>query len=76
LADIDGIEPSGPIGPVDNRDLPIMVGRDVGAGGIGSMANASPTFLSVRQMPAMQNHGSPTFANNYLSFRFFFLSAG
>jgi hypothetical protein len=40
------------------------------------MVNASPASLSVRQIPAMQNHGSPVLVNSHLSFRFFFLSAG
>ena len=47
-----------------------------GPGGIVSMVKASPTSLSDRQMPAMQNHDLPAFVNNHLSFRFFFLSAG
>jgi hypothetical protein len=47
-----------------------------GPGGIVNIVKASPTSLSDRQMPAMQNHGSPAFVNNHLSFRFFLLPAG
>ena len=47
-----------------------------GPGGIVKIVKASPTSFTDRQMRAMQNHGSPAFVNNHLSFRFFFLSAG
>jgi hypothetical protein len=47
-----------------------------GLEGIVSIVNASPTSLTDRQIPAMQNHGSPVFVKSHLSLRLFFLSAG
>jgi hypothetical protein len=47
-----------------------------GPGGIVNIVKASPTRLSDREMPAMQNHSPPAFADSHLSFRLFFLSAG
>ena len=45
-------------------------------GGMVSMVKASPTPGMIRQMPAMQNHGSPRLVNSHLSLRFFFGSFG
>ena len=62
---------------LEDDDLPIMVWRDVGPGrhrqhreGLAASVGA------LRQMPAMQNIGSPRLVNSHLSLRFFFLSAG
>lgn len=41
-----------------------------------SIVNASPTLGSVRQMPAMQNQGSPFLVNSHLSFNFLVGSSG
>jgi hypothetical protein len=41
-----------------------------------SIVNASPTSLTDRQIPAMQNHGSPVFVNSHLSLRLFFFVGG
>jgi len=44
-------------------------------GGMVNMVKASPTSAVLRQIPAMQNQGSPRFVNSHLSFRFFFASS-
>ena len=47
-----------------------------GPGSIVSIVKASPASLLARQMPAMQNQGSPFLVKSHLSFRFFFWSVG
>ena len=58
--------------PLEHDDLAVVIRRATsGPGSVVSMVKASPTLV-LRQIPAMQNHGSSALVKSHLCLRLAF----